>query len=133
MPHDPFSDMWEEACDLINRVERLQRQFFRRARSPAGYTGWQPPIDIIETPNALNVLVAMPGVTPTQVQVALDTGALLVRGECSLPDFTERGYIRCLEIPHGRFERRIDLPPGHYELYRQEMQHGCLILLLHKL
>jgi HSP20 family protein len=133
MPPDPFSSMWDEACDLLDRVERLQRQFFRRARSPLGHPIWQPPIDIFETPKGLSVLVAMPGVAPKQVQVILDTGALVVRGERTLPEFAERGYIRRLEIPHGWFERRIDLPPGHYELDRQELQHGCLVLLLHKL
>lgn len=133
MPPDPFSDMWDEACGLLDRVERLQRQFFRRAQSPRGHPAWQPPIDIFETPNALSVLVAMPGVAPQQVQVVLDTGALVVRGERTLPGFAGHGHIRRLEIPHGWFERRIDLPPGHYELYREELQHGCLVLLLRKL
>lgn len=133
MPSDPFSFMWEEACDLIDRAERLQRRFFQRARSPLGRPAWEPPIDIFETPHALAVMVAMPGVSAQQVQVLLDTGALVVRGERSLPELVARGYIRRLEIPHGRFERRIDLPPGHYELYQQELQHGCLVLMLRKL
>lgn len=129
MPYDPFSDMWEDACNLIERTERLRRQFFQRAPS----SGWQPPIDIVETPNALNILVAMPGVAPPQVQVILDTGVLLIRGVPTPPEFEERGNIRCLEIPRGQYERHIVLPPGHYELSCQEMQNGFLILMLDKL
>ena len=35
-----------------------------------------------------------------------------------------------LEIPHGRFERRLALPPGRWELVAQELANGCLQLLL---
>ena len=131
MPRDPFNLMWEDACELLDRAERLQRQFFRRAGSTTRRPAWQPPIDVFETEDALSILVALPGVT--QVQVSLDAGALVVCGERTAPGFAYVGRVHRLEIPHGWFERRIDLPPGHYELHRQELQHGCLELLLRKL
>ena len=131
MPSDPFNLMWEDACELLEQAERLQRQFFRRTGCAARRPAWQPPIDIFETTDALAILVALPGVA--QVEVSLDAGALIVRGESTAPDFAYVGRVRRLEIPHGWFERRIDLPPGHYELHRQELRHGCLELLLHKL
>ena len=40
--------------------------------------------------------------------------------------------IRRLEIPYGRFERRLTLPAGHYELIEQACQHGCLMLRLRR-
>ena len=38
--------------------------------------------------------------------------------------------IQRREIPHGRFERRLALPAGHWQLAGQELAHGCLQLLL---
>ena len=38
--------------------------------------------------------------------------------------------IRRLEIPYGRFERRIELPPGLYELEAHEYVDGCLCIAL---
>jgi hypothetical protein len=43
------------------------------------------------------------------------------------------GVIRRLETPHGRFERRIALPPGSYELRRRDLALGCLTITLRKL
>jgi len=41
--------------------------------------------------------------------------------------------VHRLEIPHGRFERRVALPPGSYEVERKELVNGCLLLGLKKL
>ncbi|MCO6412477.1 MAG: Hsp20/alpha crystallin family protein [Thiogranum sp.] len=132
MARDPFSSMWEDACELLYQAEQRQRRFFRRSGSALRRAAWQPPIDVFETADTISVLVALPGVAPSQLQVVLDTGALFVRGERSFPEMTGAGRIRRLEIPHGCFERCIDLPPGHYELLHQELQHGCLLLQLRK-
>ena len=131
MTRDPFFSMWEDACELLYQAEHLQHRFFRRAGPAPGRANWQPPIDVFETADLFSVVVALPGVAPQQLQVVLDAGALLVRGERSVPELAA-GHIRRLEIPHGWFERRIDLPPGHYELLGQELQHGCLLLQLRK-
>jgi HSP20 family molecular chaperone IbpA len=38
-----------------------------------------------------------------------------------------------LEIPYGRFERRIALPAGQYELVDRRLEQGCLTLGLRRL
>jgi hypothetical protein len=38
--------------------------------------------------------------------------------------------VRRLEIPHGRFERRIELPVGSYALDSKEVADGCLVVQL---
>jgi HSP20 family molecular chaperone IbpA len=40
--------------------------------------------------------------------------------------------IHRLEMPHGRFERRIRLPSGRYERVRRAAAHGCLVITLEK-
>lgn len=124
--------MWAEACEMLDRAERLHRQFFQpgspRSRRPA----WQPPIDVLETERELWIVIALPGVAPERFQVDFQDGWLIVAGERPLSVPAGGGQISRLEIPHGRFERRIELPPRRYELARSELVHGCLYLSLRK-
>ncbi len=64
----------------------------------------------------LHVVVAMPGVAAEAIDVQLSTSGLLVRAASQSAATRARARIVRLEIPYGRIERRIELPPGHYEL-----------------
>ena len=133
-PRDPKVWMWAEACDVLERAERLHRQFFELQSSDGGRPAWQPPVDLFETPRELQILVALPGVEPDQVHVVIDGGALIVVGERQVPLRARGAAVHRIEIPYGRFERRIELPVGRtYELDRRELAHGCLLLTLRKL
>jgi HSP20 family protein len=126
--------MWAEACDFLERAERLHRQFFQLEALGERGPAWQPPVDLFETERELQILVALPGVEPDQVKVVIDGGTLIVVGERKLPMRARGAAVLRVEIPYGRFERRIQLPPGgHYELDRRELAHGCLLLTLRKL
>jgi HSP20 family molecular chaperone IbpA len=125
--------MWAEAIALVERAERLHRHFFQLIESEAEGPAWQPPVDIFETQKSLSVLIALPGVVPAHIQIAIHTGMLTVAGERRMPAEFRAADIHRLEIPYGRFERRIELPPGRFELDRQELTDGCLLLNLRKL
>lgn len=126
---DPFKLMWAEALDMIERAHRLQRRFFQ----PGGAScAWEPPLDIFETERELIILVALPGVEPESVGVLIDGGALTVSAQRPL-HMTGGAALRRLEIPYGRFESHIDLPPGLYELGERRWNNGCLRLVLRKL
>jgi len=120
--------MWAEACELLDRADRLQRQFFRPSRSAA----WEPPVDVFETEHAVWIIAALPGVRAKQLDIAIAADSVIIAGERSLP-VQSRAIIHRLEIPHGRFERRIALPAGRYEVERRDLADGCLILGLRKL
>jgi HSP20 family protein len=124
----PPLSMWADACELLDRAERLQRQFFHPGRAAA----WEPPVDVYETARDLWVVVALPGVGAAQLEIAVADGAVIVAGERRLPA-EARATIHRLEIPHGRFERRIALPAGRYELDRRDLADGCLVIGLRKL
>ena len=123
--------MWAEAIDLLSRAERMHRRFFQpTARNLARRPTWEPPVDIFETEREVLVLVALPGVLPQDVQVGFDGAVLSVIGERALP-FAASTAIRRVEIPHGRFERHIEIGPG-LELARRELANGCLALVFAK-
>jgi HSP20 family molecular chaperone IbpA len=124
--------MWVEACELLSEAERLQRQFFRpinAVRQPS----WEPPIDLFETPEALYLNIALPGVEAQRIEVYLNGTSLVVSGFRPLPSLARAAHIHRLELPYGRFERRIALPIGRYELTTHQLQDGCLQINLHKL
>lgn len=129
---DPRSWMWAEALELLQDAERLQRQFFRIGVLQ-GAPCWEPPVDLYENGNELTLLVALPGVTPQHLEVVLAPSLIIVRGERSLPANSRRAAIHRLEIPYGRFERRVALPPGQFELIERQLEHGCLVLELRRL
>ncbi len=114
---------------LVERAERLQRQFFEPNR--AG-TAWQPPVDIFEFERELCVTVALLGVRPDDVDLIVEDGTLIVAGRRRLPPEARGAAIHRIELPHGRFERRIPLPVRRWQVGRSEFVNGCLILHLHK-
>jgi HSP20 family molecular chaperone IbpA len=133
MGRDMQGWMWAEALELLDRAERMQRGLFRPAPGRRTAPCWQPPTDVFESEGQLWIQVALPGVRPEQVEVIVDGGRLVVSGERTLPLPRGEGVIHRLELPHGCFERRIDLPPGRYELGRRDLADGCLTITLRKL
>jgi HSP20 family molecular chaperone IbpA len=130
---DPETWMWERARALLERADRLQRGFFQPTRPGTTLPSWEPPVDVFETATELWVLVALPGVEPERVVVELGASELVVSGERDLPSAFRSAAVHRLEIPHGRFERRIGLPPGRYQRTQTQIVHGCLFVNLGKL
>jgi len=123
--------MWAEACEMLDRAERMQRQFFRFGPSQA-QARWEPPVDIVAYGADVQVTVALPGVAPERIEVRTDSGVLLIAALRPPPMQSHMTAVHRLEIPYGRFERRIALPAGHYELMEQAYVNGCLVLRLAK-
>jgi HSP20 family protein len=134
MAGSPNDWMWSEACEMLARADRLHREFFRPipGRSTARAPAWEPPVDVLETEHAVLVLVALLGVDPERVEAAIEGADLLVAGIRCLPDELQTAVIHRLELPQGRFERRIPLPPGRYAAVRRASVHGCLAITLEK-
>jgi HSP20 family protein len=122
--------MWAEACEMLERAQRLQRQFFRFGHAIEAQPRWEPPIDIVAYEPEVQVTVALPGVTPEQVQVRVANGALYIAAVRVPPLGSQATAVHRLEIPYGRFERQVALPAGRYELMEQAFQNGCLVLRL---
>ncbi len=127
----PNSWMWSEACDMLARAERMHREFFRPVRA-SRLPAWEPPVDVLETERDVQVFVALPGVDPERVEAAIDGADLVVAGSRVLPAALRTSIIHRLELPQGRFERRVRLPAGRYASVRQTVSNGCLLITLEK-
>lgn len=123
--------IWADAFDLLARAERLQRQFFRIGAPRESQAVWEPPVDLVESEAGLDLTIALPGVRPENLRVAFDGQALQISALRPLPVLSD-GVIHRLEIPYGRFERRVPVPAGRYSSLEQTYADGCLHLHLRK-
>jgi HSP20 family molecular chaperone IbpA len=123
---DPKNQMFAEACALLKQAEQLHRQFFEPSARAAR---WEPPVDVFETETEITIIAALPGVAPEAVRAEMEDATLIISGMRPLPA-AGRHIVR-LEIPYGRFERRIVLS-NRLRLAARELLNGCLVLTFDK-
>jgi HSP20 family protein len=88
-----------------------------------------PPVDVKRDGENWVVAMALPGISPEQVDVEIVGGTLRVRGERT--EAAERAEPILNEIRHGRFERELTLPQDiDVEHVRATYRHGMLELTL---
>jgi HSP20 family molecular chaperone IbpA len=124
--------MWSEACEMLARAERMHREVFRPVTAPARQPAWEPPVDMLETESEVLVLVALPGVDADGAQAVIEDGDLVIAGTRTVPAEWRTAVIHRLELPQGRFYRRVRLPAGRYCNVRRAGAAGCLVISLQK-
>lgn len=128
---DPNNWMWSEAIAMLARAERMRRNFYQ-PRADASQAAWEPPVDVLELADEVLIVVALPGIDPASVDAAIDGDCLLVAGRRPHPPQLRTAIIHRLELPQGRFERAVPLPPGRYTSVQRSAANGCLVFSLRK-
>ena len=129
---EPMPWMMAQALESLQLADRLQRQFFRPGHGRIGLT-WEPPVDVIDCGHEVTMVVALPGVAPDRFNVSVQDAAIVVMGERRVTPGIDAGEYLQLEIPYGRFERRISLPRGEFRIALARLEHGCLRLQLERI
>ena len=124
--------MWSEAFEMLARAEQLHREIFRPTGSVLQRPAWEPPMDVLETERAVLMLVALPGVNPSSVEISIEGDEMTISGCREFPPEMQTAAIHRLELPQGRFERRVRLPAGRYGAVHRSAADGCLIISLQK-
>jgi HSP20 family protein len=122
--------MWIQACEVLDHAERLQRQFLRYTGPGVDAAVWEPPVDIHESSDGLSLVFALPGVALEDIEITLEPNALTVSALRPLTLTNRDSVIRRLEIPHGRFVRRIALKGARMQVAETRYVNGCLELRL---
>jgi HSP20 family protein len=106
-------DPWRIRGEFRDQVERFLEDS-SQGYAQGGGTGyvWTPLADVLETAQALIVLVELPGVAAEQVVVELAEGDLVVRGERTFALEEPDSAYHIVERARGAFARRFALPPG---------------------
>jgi HSP20 family molecular chaperone IbpA len=124
--------MWSEAVEMLARAERLHRQLFEPV-SHGTAPVWEPPADLIENDKEVVAILALPGVDPKDIIAVIKGDVLTVAGQRGVPPQLRSATIHRLELPQGRFERHLRLPPGQYGDVQRGYVNGCFVVTLAKM
>ncbi|MBY8965949.1 Hsp20/alpha crystallin family protein [Algiphilus sp.] len=70
----------------------------------------RPQLDISENDTGYTITVEIPGVERDDVEVSVDDGVLLIRGEKRQSEEHHAADFHAIERRYGRFQRLLDLP-----------------------
>jgi HSP20 family protein len=126
----------EPLSHLRNQINRVFNDFFGeswltpRREMAAGF--W-PQVDVTETDKEIKVSADIPGVEPKDIDVSVEDGMLIIKGEKKYErEEKEKGQYR-MERSYGSFERAIELPAEVDESKaKAEFKKGVLRLTLPK-
>ena len=106
---DPFKEM----SGLQDRMNRLFDDVWgrgRRGEEEFISGGWVPPVDVRETKDSLEIAAELPGIDPKNVEVAVESGILSLRGTRTFEKAAEGETYHRVERAYGAFERSFTLP-----------------------
>lgn len=116
---------------MLDRAERLQRQFFTHAAA-----AWEPPVDVLESEDGLMLQVALPGVRADSITIGIEPAGVTISALRAFPCRGDTTQVHRIEIPYGRFERHIGLPLGDpyagLELSGRQLADGILTLVFRR-
>ncbi len=93
---------------------------------------WTPAIDLSETPSELVLVVDLPGVDPSSIDLSLTGNVLSLRGEKAAFEVAD-GHNRVRERPAGLFHRQITLTEAvDFDRVQAEAKNGVLTVKLPK-
>jgi HSP20 family protein len=93
---------WDPIRDLLAIQQRLDR-------FAPGVSGWTPPVDLLETPDAYVVIAEIPGLTTRDINIQAERDRVTIAGARHEPEQACEQYHR-VERGHGSFSRSFQLP-----------------------
>jgi HSP20 family protein len=99
--------LWGQAFPLMPRP--LSRSLRRIAPTPMT---WMPSVDVYQQDGNLMVKAELPGVKKEDIDITLDQGDLVIRGERKAEHEVKEDQYYRMECSYGSFYRRIPLPSG---------------------
>jgi HSP20 family protein len=95
-------------------------------------SSWSPPVDVYETPEALLIVMEIPGVEPASIDLAATRNVLTVKGNKDAGDLPEP-QIQVRERVFGAFHRQISLPNEvDFDQAEADVKNGILTIRLPK-
>jgi HSP20 family protein len=104
---DPF----RELAAMQDRMSRLFGDVYLRDEDTGFRGNWIPAADIFETENHDLVLkVELPGMTREDIEVTVENGTLVLKGQKKLDTEVKEEHYRRIERSYGQFHRSFTLP-----------------------
>jgi len=100
----------QEAAELTDDARRLLTELDRDLPGAAAASGeCRPPLDVMETTDAVEVVVDVPGMSATSLRVAIHRNAVLVVGAKLAAATPPGSRFHLAERAYGRFARVVRL------------------------
>ena len=94
---------------------------------------WVPPVDIKETESELIFKADLPDIEMKDIDLRMENGSLILRGECKFEETKNGGGWHRLERSYGTFERVFALPETvDPEAVKADYKNGVLTITLPK-
>ena len=115
----PTITRWEPFNDFVglrDAMDRLMNDAFVRParfitdRADAQAQELGMPVDVTETPDAITVKAALPGVKADDVDINITGDVLTIRGEMKSETEKDEGNVHRKEIRYGNYSRSFTLP-----------------------
>ena len=98
----------QEATDLAEDALELLTELDREVPGVAALNAeCRPPLDVLETGTALEIVFDVPGVKPDSIRIAVRRDTLLVVGAKLAPSTESRVRFHLAERSYGRFARAV--------------------------
>ena len=108
--------------------------YFEFQEQPNQATTWIPNVDVCERADEIVILVEMPGIDRSDMQVAWYEGALIISGlKRQRPTGRDVAKYLCVERTYGHFRREIQIKiPIDHKNAKAELKNGLLRIHLPK-
>jgi len=128
---------WEPFRDLVAMQDRMTRLFDEtlarvwKEEVPRG--GWSPPVDILEKENEVVLLVDLPEMIQSEIDIKVEENTLIIQGERRfVKEIPEANYLQ-IERPYGTFHRHFTVPRTiDLERIKASYKDGVLRVVLPK-
>ena len=127
---------WREAVTLREAMNQLFEESMVRPRTRRWAEGtrdeqFRLPVDVYATPEEITIIASLPGLTPDEVDIAIEGDTLTIRGELRPP--LENVNHLFQERTYGPFSRTLTLNvPVEVEGTEAIFENGLLTLTLPK-
>jgi HSP20 family protein len=115
------------------RLQRLLGDILSPANALEGVGAWLPPVDIVEEADRLVFRAEIPGVRKDDIEVKVENGTLVLRGEKKQEKEFNSESAHRVERFYGTFSRSFSLPTSiNVEKIEARYRDGVLELTLPK-
>lgn len=130
-----------EPWGLTKEFDRFAREmnnlFDLRVRgddtTQAATSDWAPAVDIKEESDHYLILADLPGVKPEEVEITMEKGVLVIKGQRNAQSKEERENYKRVERVRGTFYRSFALPDtADVERISARSNHGVLEITIPK-
>jgi len=130
---DSFSKKMIAELEEMERAGRRLRNMSLARMMPYKSGSWQPPVDVYEAEDELNLYVDLAGVNKDSLTVLADEHQIRIKGVRRLPPQSSIACVHQLEIELGSFDRTVTLPASvEVDRVSSVYSEGILVVTLPK-